>query len=209
MFAKTSYFAYARCSPAKRFSLDNLSCTDFCTYNNFACTAHSPMQIWHLCNSCQHFYLPVYPDFVWMEDLAYTTFLPIHDLPMQYWARTNWQPIHWLLLYTALCVHGFCLYKNCVNTKTKVLPKVLHLICLETKLRIFYYQSRLFKFIFYFIPTPADCPRSSRPEDFLLDLDFWTSGARKFGLLDFWTLDLVSAGWGIFPRGRITFVAGV
>ena len=43
-------------------------------------------------------------------------------------------------------------------------------------------------------PTPADCPLSSRPEDFFLDLDFWTSGARKFGLLDFWTLDLVSAG---------------
>ena len=41
---------------------------------------------------------------------------------------------------------------------------------------------------------PADCPCSSRPEEFLLDLDFWTSGARKFGLLDFWTLDLVSAG---------------
>ena len=176
----------------KGFLIDNLSCTDYCTYNNFACTAYSPMQISHLCNSCQHFYLPVYPDFGWMEDLAYTTFLPIHDLPMQYWARTNWQPIHWLLLYTALCVHGFCLYKNCVNTKTKVLPKVLHLICLETKLQIFYYQSRLFKFIFILFQRLPIAHAHPGPNIFYWT---WTFGHPEPGNLDFWTFGLWTSSW--------------
>ena len=172
----------------KSFLIDNLSCTDYCTYNNFACTAHSPMQIWHLCNSCQHFYLPVYPDFVWMEDLAYTTFLPIHDLPMQYWARTNWQPIHWLLLYTALCVHGFCLYKNCVNTKTKVLPKVLHLICLETKLQTFLSPIPLIQIHFLFYSNICRLPTLVQAREFFIGLGLLDLRSPKiwtFGLLDF------------------------
>ena len=116
----------------------------------------------------------------------------------------NIEPVQIDSLYIGYCYTQLFVYMDFAYTKIvwTQRQRSCQRFCIwfvwKRNYKYFYYQYRLFKFLFYFIPTSADCPRSSRPEDFLLDLDFWTSGARKFGLLDFWTLDLVSAGWGIF-----------
>ena len=116
----------------------------------------------------------------------------------------NIEPVQIDSLYIGYCYTQLCVYMDFAYTKIvwTQRQRSCQRFCIwfvwKRNYKYFYYQSRLFEFIFYFIPTSADCPCSSRPEYFLLDLDFWTSGARKFGLLDFWTLDLVLAGWGIF-----------
>ena len=116
----------------------------------------------------------------------------------------NIEPVQIDSLYIGYCYTQLCVYMDFAYTKIvwTQRQRSCQRFCIwfvwKRNYKYFYYQFRLFKFIFYFIPTSADCPCSSRPKYFLLDLDFWTSGARKFGLLDFWTLDLVLAGWGIF-----------
>ena len=96
--------------------------------------------------------------------------------------------------YTQLCVYMDFAYTKIVWTQRQ---RSCQRFCIwfvwKRNHKYFYHQSRLFKFIFYFIPTSAHARPGPR-----IFYWTWTFGPPEPGNLDFWTLDLVSAGWGIF-----------